>query len=184
MSRSLLTAIYYFIVDPYACVTVRAFLKYTRDQLQHENVMEASQSKESSDARNLSQYMRNSPATYSLFRLYPTVWGVVTVGVPCLLVKPCTESVVLGQQELEVCQSRIPSIDTSPTNRFAVIVIMESKMGVTSTMRYAPQMESEVLKKLQARGYTTAKVDIMMIVTQGWCKALRRCCFDHYRTSC
>ena len=171
MSRSLLTAIYYFIVDPYASITVRAFLKYTRDQLQHENVMEASESRRSSDAKNLSQYMRTSAATYSLFRLYPTVGDVVTVGGPCLLVngKPCAEPLVLGQQELEVCQSRIPSIDTSPTNRFAVIVIMEPKMSVTSTMRYAPQMDSEALKKLQAQGRTTAKVDIMMLATQGWC---------------
>ena len=36
VSLSLLTAIYYFIVDPYASITVRAFLKYTHEQLQHE----------------------------------------------------------------------------------------------------------------------------------------------------
>ena len=171
VSLSLLTAIYYFIVDPYASITVRAFLKYTRDQLQHENVMEASQSRRSSDAKNLSQYMRTSAATYSLFRLYPTVGDVVTVGGPCLLVngKPCAEPLVLGQQELEVCQSRIPSIDTSPTNRFAVIVIMEPKMSVTSTMRYAPQIEIEVLKRLKAQGHKISKVDVMMIATEGWC---------------
>ena len=133
--------------------------------------MEASQRTESNDAKNLSRYMRNSPATYSLFRLYPSVGGVVTVGGQCLLVngKLCAEPVVLGQQELEVCQSPIPSFDCPPRNRFAVIVIMESKMGVTSTMRYAPQMDSEALKKLQAQGRTTAKVDIMMLATQGWC---------------
>ena len=186
VGRALMTAIYHFIVDPHASVTVRGFFKYTRDQLQREKLMEASQCTDSDDARNLSQYIRNSPATYGLFHMHPTVGGVVTVGGLCLLLNgtPCAEAVVLGQQKLEVCQSPIPSIDAPSTRRFAVIVIVESKNCVTEAMRYAPQMESEVLKKLQARGYTTAKVDIMMIVTQGWCKALRRCCFDHYRTSC
>lgn len=157
-------------MDPYAFLTVRAFLKYTREQLEYENTMQASLTTHDSDAKNFTRYMRTSPATHSLFRLFPSVGGVCTIGGQCLLVngKSCAEPVVLGQQEVEVCQCHIPSSDHLATDRFTVINILESKMSVTSAMRYAPQMESEVLKKLQAQGHTTAKVDIMMIATQGW----------------